>query len=981
MKTIKYLLSICAILSLSILSFSCMDEDDQRGGKTDGTVLQLTISASGTTPMYPMTKAEGLAVDTTVTNLNILVYDTDGNLMADKSKYIDGDFTDLNSGKQRSVSIDLFTNATGKIYVVANNGNMLASPVAQTTASLESLTFNLANAIKPVPVMFAKGQSYDVSNSAMNKIDATLIRIYSMITVKLDVLGLNQDVQITPQTLQLKHIPYVGQLADNNRITDASECLIEGPMLEKGDNADFLLVEHDKASQLFMYENNQPQGSNGGDQTTKTPNGLKPDDIVSIIKTDRKCSYIELIADYVGASGSGKITYRFFLGKDELKNFEVNRNTHYMLTLSLKGNGGVDEASWRVETDLLGEINAPDVYLGYRAGSKTRMYITGTGIESIKDISTKITHIPKGGSDKAFIVSPIQTEMLANGKKRSYVDIEADVTNTHDYDKKIGQVTFSIDGNGIQKDFSAKVYQVPRLVDPIAIYKRAENDEETEIIVREYNPDTTPGQYVNLVSKGPWSAKIQASSAGNWYSIYFKDKTTGKYKALSVGETIEGEGEVRFWYKPNNPNKNNAEYNSDRHGMILVKYHNEWCEHEIFLRQGYRPVDMGGENSPWSAFNCLGEENSAGIATTSPTQTGWLFNAGVNKAMHPFLPGYRDLNTAILYSDGTRGKAGKYDTNVKLWERGGASDPQPSSSEGLQGPCPAGYVVPNAWAYRKMTDATEVFTGYIYDDDNTGTKHENANGSVTYGWGWGPDGNAFVDDNIHSNPAKGSLFVNKTDKCTNLFFGYGKGVLTSIKERDSKLVAEIGVGRRYNPNLKYEGGGLSYNDYSEDKENHYYGGFYWNATNFKRFLTNTNVDYHTGKVDFGYDVFNQEPNLIDVPGKPASIGGGTSEGIDGRFTASFVRCVKDTRVEVIVREGAMFMLNGNPFTYDPRVYITVDNVPAYHLNFQIKDGLVISDANLGKFAPNAMVKFACTSYHITLPAKDINGRTTFELSR
>lgn len=911
MKAIKYLISFVAILSLAALCFSCMDEDDVKKGDNwcDGKSLRLSLSAPGNLLISPMTKSS--QADSTITDLNVLIYKSGGERIV---RYYDltnnsSLIGNLLKGETVQLPIEVGENESGYVYAIANYGSSLeTSSSFKTEEELKNADFGLDGA-KPRLLMFADGQHFDVSAPEANTVEAELVRIYSMVTVQV-VKDLNKNVDVVPVSIQLRHIPSKGHFKkeDNKIGANGVECEIEGEIIEnlnQGGNKNAL--DEGNTYALFTYENMQPEGSNGGDQRTKTPKGLKPDDIVQIIETDRTCSYIELKAHYLKDGndkddiGSGEITYRFFLGEDELKNFEVKRNVHYQLVLTLTGNGGVNEGTWRVVPILNGEIQAPDVYVGYRDGSVTRMLVTGD-VDYISDVTVKTTK------------DPMQSTILTNGfsiKERGfnpggkgyYVDIQATMTNAHDYSKKVGEVTFTLkDRGGNIKTQTAKVYQVPRLVDPIAIYKKWNNTDPTKITVREYNPDKK--MYETLESKGKWTATIKESSTGSsWFKIYNVD-ANGNSTGTEVGTmdgTIEGEGEVVFGYQPLS-----EATSEDRHGMILVKYHNAWCEHEIYLRQGYeRDVVMNDDDgSEWSSFNCLGEGNSAGVATTSPTQTGWLFNGGINVAMHPFIPGYRDIDD-IKYTDGTssKGSAG-YKSDVSAWEtRKGSSafppvkEAKSANSIGKQGPCPEGYVLPNAWNYREMTNASEVTTGYVYDDDFEGNRYvNNENGSITYGWKWGNNG-AIPDDDIHCNPAKGSLFIKKGDACTNLFFSYGKGVLTSISDRDRNLIPEIGVGHRDNR------GRLTYSDASVPDNNHTYGGYYWDATwfafyNFDGYLVGKMPDGTSmGKVDLGYDVFKREPNLIDVPGQLAAEGGEWAIGIAGNANASFVRCIKGKKVE------------------------------------------------------------------------------------
>ncbi len=66
-------------------------------------------------------------------------------------------------------------------------------------------------------------------------------------------------------------------------------------------------------------------------------------------------------------------------------------------------------------------------------------------------------------------------------------------------------------------------------------------------------------------------------------------------------------GNVRFTYTPQNSTTN------PRYGCILVKYHNNQCEHKIYLRQGNAAADVALMNNStvWS-FGNLVENSEAG---------------------------------------------------------------------------------------------------------------------------------------------------------------------------------------------------------------------------------------------------------------------------------------------------------------------------------------------------------------------------------
>ena len=950
MKSIKYILSVWTFLAMTSLFVACTDDYENDGGSGDGKTLRLSITAPDQKTISPMSKSSQSLAMENIKDLCVLIYDNNGNILKgdDKSRYLTpSDLLSTDLAKTiYTATIPLIDNQKGYVAVIANAGNLIDDQRTQTYSSLQAYQFfvNEKNNSIPEFIMYY-GAEYDLTKSSTVK--AELVRIYSMITVVVDQSGLNGKVTVTPLSLQLKNIPNAGQLVPDSKIgltgitskTDAEKIEPASP----GDN--FLNGTNTHA--LYLYENMQGYGLNeSDDQQLKTPPGITPtkDRTDYLDKEEfKKSSYIEIKALYKNeiTGEAGIITYRFFLGKDATNNFDVQRNVHYKITMKLAGSGGENEISWRVDYDYLTNIQAQDVYMSYRASSTAKMYlddvkdyVDGTNGRKMKIEATGpdgFNNWPVGINTYFDILGGAGNQVkYDNVKRKYYIEIRTNITNIHDYENKTGKVTFTLTSDnmpGVSLTREAKITQVPRLVDPIAYYKAGTNTDAKEIIVKEFDATGTPGRYVTLksISKddedadGRWSVEIARTSDGPWFTIALDEN--GLSNGVSgLNGKISSTGEVKFWYKPIGPNNG-----SPRFAKLIVRYHDEDCMHDIFLRQGYDPIILGDPNRAWSSFNCLGTEslfagdNEYGDVTDFPTQTGWLFNGGVDRAMHPFIPGHRS-GTTINHSEGKNyydqieysdknmyfyqdvtSKINDdiyYNNGTNPWThwQGDYITNEGNRTPSFKGPCPQGYVVADAFDYLKMIQKTDVYTGYVHDDDPTS------------GWTYGAlsnGGTVEVENNNHCNPAKGALFVER-EGCANLFFNFGKGVLRNNKAttRDPKLLEEIGIGHRYGEGvykynttpdmyatfgqLTYENAGSLVYTTSSSSRSESYGAYYWNATPF------TNWRNNMGKVDFGYNVFSTYPYLIDVPGRTVTGDGASGEarGISVYQNASFVRCVR-----------------------------------------------------------------------------------------
>lgn len=92
--------------------------------------------------------------------------------------------------------------------------------------------------------------------------------------------------------------------------------------------------------------------------------------------------------DYVS---SGPIKFRFMLGKDVKNNYDCERNHHYKLTLSFKGNG--NDADWHIEYDETPGIHLPNpLYISYLYNHTMTMPLRiNTGGKKIKSINIDIS--------------------------------------------------------------------------------------------------------------------------------------------------------------------------------------------------------------------------------------------------------------------------------------------------------------------------------------------------------------------------------------------------------------------------------------------------------------------------------------------------------------------------------------------------------------------------------------------------------------
>ena len=269
-----------------------------------------------------------------------------------------------------------------QVAVVANyidaSGELASLPEVSTLSELQQLKQGAMAADNEVCSMY--GELSEITPGDANEI--WLNRTLAMVTLqlKIDTEGddrLKEGIIIKPTKVELFQVPSSCTLGDDNIATEdnvsvgQSLAIASNPLSVMdgySQNAPQIEDAHysEDAWTLFLFENKNGENSVSPDNDDKRP------------IEGKYCSYIQVTADYeywpelnsgAGTAITGTVAYKFCLGNDAEKNFDVVRNTHYKLTLTLAGWGGLlqngnvqnngtlivdanEEAYWRVDADV-----------------------------------------------------------------------------------------------------------------------------------------------------------------------------------------------------------------------------------------------------------------------------------------------------------------------------------------------------------------------------------------------------------------------------------------------------------------------------------------------------------------------------------------------------------------------------------------------------------------------------------------------------
>lgn len=412
-KYIKNIWVAACILMGGTLFNSCTDELDGKSVINTGTEgINLTISVDGMREKV-LTRADIDNRRANIHDINIVFADAEEKIVdivritadnATENPSIDAENTGLVSADFETGDIsyhigtaDMESKEFTDIYVVANllneKGELIEIPNDVTTVqALKELRqgVSYATAAGQYCTMFGKAEQKDATDTHGGvTYSVSLKRTVAMITLGIDGSGLRQGVIIEPTKMELCNVPVTCSISEDvqNVPDETSEISTSGQgidirwspiacaamgdgYIQKAPNDNPHGAE---SSALYMFENLQEKTDNTEDaQINKVPSEENKD----------YCSYIKVTANYYYRSESdnetdkddfsvnnltGTITYNFYLGNNIFNDFNIKRNTHYKLTLILKGWGGLVEegvvtsdgsynssgnASWRVETDF-----------------------------------------------------------------------------------------------------------------------------------------------------------------------------------------------------------------------------------------------------------------------------------------------------------------------------------------------------------------------------------------------------------------------------------------------------------------------------------------------------------------------------------------------------------------------------------------------------------------------------------------------------
>ena len=248
----------------------------------------------------------------------------------------------------REAIVTIYDNLKYKVYAVANLGKSVALATEGEILSLKGDEGSSAVSGSGGSGVLMSGKLPLQVLRGKQGITVPLTRAVAKIEVKGDMTGLNDDVSVKVKQVRLRNVPKTGTYFCTDKVKDVSE-VKDGDPMQFADCAGF-----PGGVEFYMLEN--MQGTLLPGNTSQKDKVWPQGSLYAGV-----CSYVEIVAQYESDLKEGDVVYRFYLGSDACSNYDVQRNVKYVVSVFFKGNGGVDENSWRVDVEDLDDVIPPKV--------------------------------------------------------------------------------------------------------------------------------------------------------------------------------------------------------------------------------------------------------------------------------------------------------------------------------------------------------------------------------------------------------------------------------------------------------------------------------------------------------------------------------------------------------------------------------------------------------------------------------------------
>lgn len=228
------------------------------------------------------------------------------------------------------------------VYAVANCGNIAEGCSLIKESDIKALSLFIRDPDKVsdryghVPMCYSS--LYPISLKDGSVLNIPFRRCVLKINIKVDLSKLENIEQFEVTSVSIRNIPRRISLFAPSKSNSEEESFIDGKTMD-GEDISPLFTS---GVSFYMFEN--LQGNllpNNTEVSKKVFQKGSP--------YEKICTYAELSVNYRSKEKYGEgIKYRFYLGNDLYKNFDLTRNNNYDVVVTPE-KSGINEESWRIE--------------------------------------------------------------------------------------------------------------------------------------------------------------------------------------------------------------------------------------------------------------------------------------------------------------------------------------------------------------------------------------------------------------------------------------------------------------------------------------------------------------------------------------------------------------------------------------------------------------------------------------------------------
>lgn len=313
---------LCGVLLISCILVSCVREGlSEDLGESDACTVRFDLR------QVDMSRGSISPSETVIANFNIYAYSR-GVLAG--CLYVE---------RETEASMELNQNASYNIYVIANVGQV--DPLIGEEELLEEYVYEISSLGDIKDYLPLAGYLKNVSvDRAGQRFSVTLDRLVSKIDFSIDKSAL-VGLEVTSVRLRQASLSVRPFCRDRSAATSSAD-VADGDYCTQED-----LRELNDAGTVTFYALENRQGvllPYNDDPWNKIP--------LSIDGKEDLCTYLEVECSLDGSGlCAGNVVYRLYLGQDNCRDFNLDRNSVLQVSLCLTVEGMKEAVSWRVTSD------------------------------------------------------------------------------------------------------------------------------------------------------------------------------------------------------------------------------------------------------------------------------------------------------------------------------------------------------------------------------------------------------------------------------------------------------------------------------------------------------------------------------------------------------------------------------------------------------------------------------------------------------